>query len=218
MEGSSLNSILRKTTNLVLVAGVIFSFGATPAFANPLVKADTEETANMQYVAPQGLTTLNEIEQSTEHLDALLELTAIKNGPEFGYDVEAAIALAESEIGTSRATGWSMPGECIMSAQRWIHAGGGKWDGGGTPVTNYNNATRLPLHLAEPGDIIQYEHLFAPHAWVTGIHTVLVTGVNPDGTLEIIQSNAPAGSGLVTKDTSWTPEPPEGFQAVVWRF
>ena len=92
------------------------------------------------------------------------------------------------------------------------------WAGGGDPVTNYNGATRLPVSAALPGDIIQYEHLTSPSSWVSGVHTVLITGVNSDGTFSIIESNNPGGSGLVSKNESWVPAPPSGFQAVAWRF
>ena len=105
-----------------------------------------------------------------------------------------------------------------MSAQRWIKAGGGAWNGSANPVSNYEGATRLSVEDAQPGDIIQYEHLASPTSWVTGVHTLMITGVNDDGTFEIIESNNPGGSGLVSKEDNWTPKPPEGFQAVAWRF
>jgi hypothetical protein len=105
-----------------------------------------------------------------------------------------------------------------MSAQRWIKAGGGAWTGSGNPVANYDGATRLTMENAEPGDIVQYEHIESPTSWVSGVHTVLITEVHDDGTFTIIESNNPGGSGLVKKNKSWTPEPPKGFQAVVWRF
>ncbi|WP_261982128.1 hypothetical protein [Micrococcus luteus] len=42
--------------------------------------------------------------------------------------------------------------------------------------------------------------------------------MHDDGTFTIIESNNPGGSGLVGKNESWTPAPPAGFQAAVWRF
>ena len=132
--------------------------------------------------------------------------------------MEAAIALAESEIGTSRPTGWDAPGECISSVHRWVTAGGANWTGSGNPVDNYRGATRLSIADAQPGDIVQYENIEFPTSWVSGVHTVLITERHDDGTFTIIESNNPAGSGLVSKNTKWTPEPPAGFQAVVWRF
>lgn len=207
---------LRKTIILSLVSVLTFSLGITPAFANPF---DTQLSATneLSSIAPQSLNT--EINTaSAVPLDRMLDITATETASTHSFDVEAAIALAKQEVGTSRATGWSQPGECIMSAQRWIQAGGGNWVGGGTPVTNYETATRVPLSLVEPGDVIQYEHMLAPHAWVSGVHTLLITGVNEDGTFSIVESNVPYGSGLVTQTESWTPDPPFGFQAVAWRF
>jgi hypothetical protein len=105
-----------------------------------------------------------------------------------------------------------------MSAKRWIVAGGGDWTGSGDPVSTYAGATRLSITDAQPGDVVQYEHLLYPTSWVSGVHTVLITEVHDDGTFTIIESNNPGGSGLVSKNESWTPAPPAGFQAVVWRF
>ena len=205
-----------KPAIVAIVSTVVFAFGATPAVAAPLAtNAVTNAVAEIDAPAAQTLSATHTLD--TADLDALSSLGNPANAPH-GFDVAATIATAQSEIGTSRATGWSQPGECIMSAQRWITAGGGDWQGGGDPVSNYQNATRLTLANAQPGDIIQYEHLEYPTAWVTGVHTVLITEVHDDGTFTIIESNNPGGSGLVSENTSWTPEPPEGFQAVVWRF
>lgn len=206
---------MQKTLIFSVVSALTFSLGATPALAQPVTEFG--QASEAAAVASQSLNT--EIDTSAAApLDTMLTVASTKTGPEHGFDVDAAIAQAKLEIGTSRATGWAQPGECIMSTNRWIRAGGGNWTTGGTPVTNYANATRLPVELAEPGDVIQYENLVAPHAWVMGVHTVLVTGVNGDGTLQIVESNNPGGSGLVTMNESWTPAPPEGFQAVAWRF
>lgn len=135
-----------------------------------------------------------------------------------GFDVGAAVAAAEAELGTSRATGWNAPGECISSAKRWVHAGGGAWNGHTNPVANYVGAVQVPLSRAEAGDVVQYEYVASPTSWATGVHTMLITGRNDDGTFTIVQSNIPYGSGLVTKEESWLPKPPKGFRAVVWRF
>lgn len=202
----------QKVAILSIISALTFSLGATPAMAAPL-NTSVDDAASLS----QSLNTNIDVDR-TAPIDTMLTIASTASGPEHNFDVDAAIDLAMSEIGTSRATGWAQPGECIMSANRWIQAGGGNWTTGGSPVTNYANATRLPVELAEPGDVIQYEHLMAPHAWVMGVHTVLVTGVNNDGTLQIVESNNPAGSGLVTHNPSWTPAPPEGFQAVAWRF
>lgn len=204
---------VHKTFIVSLVSALTFSLGVAPALAQP------ESEDAFASASPQLLdTTLTTAQADPANLSGMLDVISIESGPRHGFDVEAAIAQATLEIGTSRATGWSQPGECIMSAQRWIQAGGGNWTGGGTPVTNYDNATRLPLHLVEAGDVIQYENIYAPHAWVSGVHTLLVTGVNEDGTFSIIESNNPFGSGLVTATENWVPTPPPGFQAVAWRF
>ncbi|WP_250544225.1 lipase [Canibacter zhuwentaonis] len=208
---------------LIVAAVAVFAsvHSIAPAFADQSQEYDFSVSASpaLGPVTSQTLATTAD-DLINESLQALTTATVADfNNIAHGFDVEVAIALAKSEVGTSRPTGWSAPGECIMSAQRWIRAGGGNWYGGiGTPVGNYANAIRLPASAALPGDIIQYEHLGSPDSWVTGVHTVLVTGVNPDGTLQIIQSNIPAGSGLVTEVKNFKPTPPAGFQAVVWRF
>lgn len=198
-----------------LVSALTVSLGATPALAAPFEPAFDEPevvaSIGQQLNTDDGLT-------HSQTLDEMLQVVDIASAPSHGFDVEAAIAAAEAEIGTSRATGWGMPGECIISTKRWIHAGGGNWTGSGSPVVNYTGATRLTLDLVEPGDVIQYENLYAPHAWVMGVHTLLVTEVNDDGTFTIIESNVPFGSGYVSKKENWTPAPPAGFQAVAWRF
>lgn len=206
-----------KSFVVTLITSVTFALGAAPAVAATPVE-DFSPVAAVQPAAnlSQSLNTTPDA-IAGEAIDSVLELDQIANIPH-NFDVAATIALAESEVGTSRPTGWSQPGECIMSAQRWIRAGGGNWVGGGDPVTNYNTATRMTLATAAPGDIIQYENLDSPTSWVTGVHTVLITGVHSDGTFSIVESNNPGGSGLVGKNDSWTPAPPSGFQAVVWRF
>ncbi|MBK0417571.1 lipase [Leucobacter sp. CSA1] len=208
-----------KTFIVTLVSAVTFAFGAAPATAAAPTEDFSPGSASV-LPAPGISQTLNTTEDtlSTQALDSMMTPSSERASTPHNFDVEAAIALAESEIGTSRPTGWSQPGECIMSAQRWIRAGGGAWAGGGNPVSNYDGATRLTIADAQPGDIVQYEHLASPTSWVTGVHTLLITGVNDDGTFTIIESNNPGGSGLVSKDEAWTPKPPAGFQAVVWRF
>lgn len=198
------------------VASITFAFGTAPSYADaPLAdfsSAASQPTAGVAQSLATGADPLAGIP-----IDSILAMEEVANVPS-GFDVSAAIDLAESEIGTSRPTGWSQPGECIMSAQRWIRAGEGAWTGGGDPVTNYDNATRMTLATAAPGDIIQYEFMASPSSWVTGVHTVMITGVNTDGTFTIIQSNSPGGSGLVTQEENWVPQPPAGFEAAVWRF
>lgn len=205
---------------VTLVSLVTLAFGIAPATALPeAVQTQIDVSAAAQVPAPASQNfsaSSNSLE--TKSLDVLLQQSEYGNAPH-GFDVQAAIAQARSEIGTSRATGWSAPGECIMSVIRWVEgAGGANWVGGGDPVSNYTGATRLTIEFAQPGDIVQYESIDYPTSWVSGVHTLLITGVNGDGTFEIVQSNIPGGSGLVTEVKDWVPQPPAGFQAVVWRF
>lgn len=201
-----------------LVAAVTFAMGAAPAGAIETEEFTAAAAAPAVSLTTQALST----ETGTAPLAPISSVLAATDSSAasaaHGFDVEATIAAATAEIGTSRATGWGAPGECIVSAQRWIRAGGGAWTGGGDPVANYVGAERLSPSEAAPGDIIQYEHMQFPTSWVSGVHTVLVTGVNDDGTLQIIESNVPTGSGYVQAVESWTPKPPAGFQAVAWRF
>lgn len=199
-----------------LVASVTFAFGAAPSYADTPIEDFSSAAFQPASAVSQNLATTEDV-LAGEPIDSILAMEEVATVPS-GFDVAASIALAESEIGTSRPTGWSQPGECLMSAQRWIHAGNGAWTGGGDPVTNYNNAKRMTVATAAPGDIVQYEYISSPSSWVTGVHTVMITGVNGDGTFTIIQSNSPGGSGLVTKETNWTPQPPAGFEAAIWRF
>ena len=205
-----------KAMIVAFVASITFAFGTAPAYAEaPIVDFSSAASQPTAGVAQSLATTVDPIVGVP--VDSILAMEEIASVPS-GFDVAAAIALAEDEVGTSRPTGWSQPGECIMSAQRWIRAGGGAWTGGGDPVTNYNNATRMTLETAAPGDIVQYEFVASPSSWVTGVHTVMITEVNTDGTFTIIQSNSPGGSGLVTKEENWVPQPPAGFEAAFWRF
>lgn len=202
---------------VTMVSTLIFVFGAAPANATPL--PNPLEITPFEQQAPAAAQQLNTSFSETDDLalETLRVMSDVAATPH-NFDVDATIALALSEVGTSRATGWNQPGECLVAAQRWILAGGGNWVGSGDPVNNYRGATRLPVSAALPGDVIQYEHIASPTSWVSGVHTVLVTGVNPDGTLSIVESNNPGGSGLVTKTDSWLAAPPAGFQAVAWRF
>ena len=71
---------------------------------------------------------------------------------------------------------------------------------------------------AAPGDVIQYLSPTSPDSWVSGVHTVLVTKNNGDGTLQIIEANNPGGSGFVSENKKWTPDPPSGTVFKVFRF
>lgn len=201
-----------------LISLVTLSFAVAPANALPQETFDVEEFAAVQTTGITQNLQVNANELETRSLDKLLELSDYANSGH-NYDVATTIALAKSEIGTSRATGWSAPGECVVSVGRWLDAGGAdRSQAAGNPVDNYRGALRLTIDFAKPGDVVQYENLDYPTSWVTGVHTLLITGVNGDGTFEIVQSNVPFGSGLVTLEENWVPDPPAGFQAVVWRF
>ncbi len=203
---------------VTLVAAVTFALGAAPAGAIETEDFTAASAAPTVSLTTQALNTETDTSPLVPISSVLAEGESKHADAVHNFDVEAAIAAATSELGTSRATGWGAPGECIVSAQRWIRAGGGAWTGGGDPVANYAGAIRLAPTEAVAGDIIQYEHMQFPTSWVSGVHTVLVTGVNDDGTYQIIESNVPTGSGYVQAHESWVPKPPAGFQAVAWRF
>ncbi|MGO3677858.1 MAG: hypothetical protein ACTJF6_02010, partial [Microbacteriaceae bacterium] len=138
-----------KTFIVSLVSLLTVSLGATPALASPMEPATSAEVLAS---IGQQLNTEASLTQSHD-LETMLEVVDIDSAPSHGYNVEATIAAAEAEIGTSRPTGWSQPGECIISAKRWVHAGGGQWTGSGSPVSNYVGAARLTLDMVEPGDL-----------------------------------------------------------------
>jgi len=204
---------------VTLVSLVTLAFGIAPATAMPEDLSLYEGVAAVQPATPAAQkfsTSENSLESKS--LDTLMKMSEFGNNPH-NFNVEAAIAAARSEIGTSRATGWSAPGECIVSVIRWVRgAGGANWIGGSDPVSAYTGATRLTIEYAQPGDIVQYESIDYPTSWASGVHTLLIAGVNGDGTFDIVQSNVPGGSGLVTEVKDWSPQPPSGFQTVVWRF
>ncbi len=207
-----------KALIVTLVSLVTFAFGIAPVNAVQPAPAFFEEAAALRPASTgQSLSaSANSIE--TKSLDQLLQMSDYAHSGH-NFNVAATIAAAKSEIGTSRPTGWSAPGECVISVGRWLDAGGAdRSQAAGNPVDNYRGALRLTIDYAQPGDVVQYENIDYPTSWVSGVHTVLITGVNGDGTFEIVQSNVPYGSGLVTIEEHWVPQPPAGFQAVVWRF
>lgn len=215
--GVSLVRFPAKPFIVSLVTLMTFAYGAVPATATPASDHVFAEVPAVPVpVEPQSLSTITST-VTPAAISSVLENTEL-SGPKHGFDVDVTIAAALSEVGTSRATGWGQPGECLPSVQRWVRAGGGNWIGGGNPVSNYVGATRVTLAEVEPGDVIQYEYITSPTSWVTGVHTILIIGVNDDGTFSIVESNNPAGSGYVSANTSWTPKPPPGFEAAVWRF
>ena len=122
------------------------------------------------------------------------------------------------EVGTSRPTGWDQPGECIKSVQRWVANAGGSFGGGGT-ISSYVNsgAQEVPLAQAVKGDVIQYSNNANDGDW-SHAHTVVVVQNFGNGRFDIVQSNVPAGSGKVTRNTNWAPSLYSGWTARAWRF
>ena len=99
-----------------LVASVTFTLGAAPAVATtPIEDFSPAAVVPTTTTASQTLSTTDELAGAS--IDSVLEIEETPQVPH-NFDVAATIALAESEIGTSRPTGWSQPGECIMSTQR----------------------------------------------------------------------------------------------------
>jgi hypothetical protein len=131
---------------------------------------------------------------------------------------QAVINAAISEIGSSRPTGYGQEGECFVSVRRWLRAGG-YWLGYGGPTSSYTNsgAYEVAIGAGQPGDVIQYAPI-GYDDWVDGVHTMLIVGVNANGTYQIVESNNPGGSGLVGRRNSVWPNPPAGLKAHVWRF
>lgn len=131
---------------------------------------------------------------------------------------QAAINAALADVGNSYATGWNQPGECLVSVRRWLAAGGINFGYGG-PNSGYvaSGATQVSWSNVQPGDVVQYESAYSPDSWIGGVHTVLVTGVS-GGSVQIVEANNPGGSGYVSSNSNWSPAPPAGFRAVVWRF
>ncbi|MHC5217948.1 phage tail tip lysozyme [Enterococcus sp. LJL128] len=130
-----------------------------------------------------------------------------------------AIELAYADVGKTFPTGWNAEGECIKAVQRWINNGGGRFGVGGVR-SGYtgSGAKEVSKSEVQAGDVMQYESITNPDSFSTGVHTLLITGVNGDGTFKIVESNNPGGSGLVSATENWTPRPPANFRTVFWRF
>lgn len=149
-------------------------------------------------------------------------LLALSNAPAKAvqnFDNAGVANAGLAEVGTARPTGWNQPGECIKSVQRWVAAAGGHFGGGGV-ISGYVNsgAKEVTLASAVKGDVIQYTAIKNGDNNWNRVHTVVVVKNHGNGSFDIVQSNAPAGSGKVTRDTSWRPNPPAGWEARVWRF
>ncbi|ALS02143.1 lipase [Enterococcus silesiacus] len=130
-----------------------------------------------------------------------------------------AAQIALNAVGQTNPTGWGQSGECIVAVQNWLNAAGVRFSPGG-PHSGYtqSGAVQVAWSDVQVGDVVQYENALSPDAWLDGVHTVLVVGVN-GSSVQIVESNNPAGSGYVSTTTGWTPSPyAANFRAVVWRF
>lgn len=223
-------SLLTSTTHQMVVtasANVKLDFDKPTVSSKPKPKPKPPVVVEAQSATVANLNESTQSLTSSNGLNGTLKSATVsqtpkefipRSGVKANFDTAKAVAAAQSEVGKSFATGWSAPGECIVAARRWVLAGGGNWSGGGTPIGNYVTATEVNYADAAAGDVIQYVSNSNPNAWVGGVHTVLVVGNNGDGTLSIIEANNPGGSGLVSANHSWTPTPPSGLSAKVFRF
>lgn len=144
---------------------------------------------------------------------------------------QAMLELQNSPKNYAGMNGFGQPGECVMAVLRWeTNAGGPSFGSPASELDAYlGKATDVTGFTMRKGDVVQYTQTNAP-GWNTGVHTVVVYEVNADGTLWIIQSNASGidingnavsyatNPGVVTQVKRWTPSPPSGFTARVWRF
>ncbi len=143
------------------------------------------------------------------------------NGLQAG-DVNVTLQAALSEVGHSFATGWSAPGECIMAVKRWLAAAGVTNNGGGSgPYGLYPGAAVLVTDGSlRPGDVVQLTNIVNPNSWGDGVHTYMILRVHDNGRFDLIQSNVPYGSGLVTvkTDMDLSAYVKPGWRPLVWRF
>jgi hypothetical protein len=141
--------------------------------------------------------------------------------------VNARVASAGvAEVGTRRTTGWNQPGECLMSARRWVAAAGGYFGGGGVSSGYINSgAQEVSLSQVVKGDVLQRTD-GNDGDW-SQAHTVVVVAVLGGGRFSIVQSNAPGYvngvwrndyTGLVTQVFNWSPTGPSGWYWRAWRF
>ena len=132
---------------------------------------------------------------------------------------KTAAKAALADVGNTYPTGWGAQGECLVSVRRWLNAGGISFAVGG-PHSGYtaSGAVEVPWSSVQVGDVVQYENSLSPDAWLTGVHTVMIVGIN-NGAVQIVEANNPANSGYVSTTTGWVPSPyMANFRAVVWRF
>jgi uncharacterized protein YukE len=88
---------------------------------------------------------------------------------------------------------WNQPGQCMVAVQTWVNAAGGHFVGAGNggPLDAYANshAQSVPLSEVQPGDVLQRVSTADPNSW-NSVHTVLVTAVHANGSVNFIQTNA----------------------------
>jgi uncharacterized protein YukE len=134
----------------------------------------------------------------------------------------AIAAAAESELRThpgAMATGWNQPGECMVSAQRWVEEAGGHVNRNGQVAGSYSGvAAQVPLAQAQRGDIIQYVDPANPNGDWEHVHTLVITGPGSSpGTFNIIERNYDFHGGI-REVTNWTPKPAAGWEARAYRY
>jgi WXG100 family type VII secretion target len=146
------------------------------------------------------------------------------------YSAQKSIEIARAEVGTTRPAlihgdPMNAPGQCVISVQRWIAEAGGHFGGGGVVESyQHSGAVEVTGQSLRAGDVLQFTSDTNPEVWDGYVHTVLVAGVNGDGTLDIIQSNATDvngqhySPGTVTEVANWTPTSIPGWQWRSWRF
>lgn len=174
---------------------------------------------SMNVVGLDGLTTKADLVISQSTTNGGSNTTSIGGMDKVSQAKQKAAKRALNSVGQTNPTGWGKSGECIVAVQNWLNASGIRFIAGG-PHSGYVNsgAKQVAWSDVQVGDVVQYENSFSPDAWLDGVHTVLVVGVD-DGKVQIVESNNPAGSGYVSTTTGWTPKPyVTNFRAVVWRF
>ncbi len=146
--------------------------------------------------------------------------TAYASGPQHFSNAKIAEA-AEKELAEhpeAMRTGWDQPGECMVSAQRWVKAAGGRVNPNGTVAGSYAGvSTQIPIAAAQRGDVVQYVDPRDPNGGWDHVHTVVVVGHNADGSLQIIERNFDFKGGI-RRVPSWQPHPAAGWEARVYRF
>lgn len=174
---------------------------------------------SMNVVGSDGLTTKADIVMSQSATSSGSNTTSIGGLDQVSQAKQKAAKRALNSVGQTNPTGWGKSGECIVAVQNWLNASGIRFVAGG-PHSGYvsSGAKQVSWSEVQVGDVVQYENSFSPDAWLDGVHTVLVVGVDGKN-VQIVESNNPAGSGYVSTTTGWTPQPyVTNFRAVVWRF